>query len=99
MPDLIFKKKDQKPVFDKKQCIAWEDVDGNEHKTDLRVTFDDLLKMRKMKENTTYEKQMEYIKTHFFKLDFEVSEGQLFEQFMDVSAHLEKVLEEKFPSK
>lgn len=99
MPDLIFKKKDQKPIFDKKQCIEWTDIEGNDHMTDLCVTLDDLLQMRNMKENASFEKQMEYIKTHFFKLDFDVNKGQLFEQFMDVSAHLEKVLGKKFPSK
>ena len=97
MADLLFKKKEQKPIFEAKECIEWLDADGKERITDIKIYTKDLLKAQDIVNNTTYKEQMEYIKNVFFKLDFDVDEDQLLGQFIEVTEYLKKELGSKFP--
>ncbi|MFV0395559.1 MAG: hypothetical protein ACK5LC_14435 [Coprobacillaceae bacterium] len=97
MADLLFKKKEQKPLFEAEQCIEWIDNSGKVVVTDICIYTKELMKAQDLLNNASYKEQIDYVKNTFFKLDFEVEEGQLLDQFIDVCNHLKKVLGKRYP--
>lgn len=95
MADILFKKKQTKELLN--ATVEWE-VNGETIESNLVVTLSDLLKARGITEEYTFDKQVDYMKNTFFKLDFDVDEEQLINQFAEVMAYLKEVIEKKQPS-